>query len=532
MRAARRGPRVVGALVIALATLAACTGGGNPEPDTTGAVVDGGTLRLGLEGPIEPDPAASSLGSPTDLMVLDLLYDGLTALDARGLATPALASKWTPNKTLTSWTFTLDPDAERSDGRPVTAALVIASLERVAKGGDSSLAALRLESIKGFRAFVDGTADRLSGLSAPSATSVRIDLDAPLSVLPTVLASPVYGVVDAASLTAAAAPGGDLNDLVLSGGWEVRSAKRSVLTLGRLGGTVGHLDSVELRSYRDASGAYDAFDKGRVDWALVPVERYDQAVEAHGDAAFSPFHAELYFGMRLTTPGLDKLELRQAIVAAIDRSAIVRAVYADLADPLTTIVPEGVPGRDSDRCTSCAHDVARAKALVAKAYPDGKVPTIPIDFDQSPAQAAMAGLVSKQLRAVGIPTTLRPKPLADYKRFVVSGQQALFSFGWIGGYASADAYLAPLFGSVANDNLTGYGVDSVDAALAAARATTSAATQAKQWADVERRVLTDAPVVPIAQFRIQAILGDRVKGFAHRVDGSVDWSQISLTPDS
>jgi ABC-type transport system substrate-binding protein len=144
----------------------------------------------------------------------------------------------------------------------------------------------------------------------------------------------------------------------------------------------------------------------------------------------------------------------------------------------------------------------------------------------------MAALVSKQLRAVGIPTALRPKPLSEYKRFVVSGEQALFSFGWIGGYASPDAYLAPLFGSAANDNLTGYGVDSVDAALASARATASASTQAKRWSDVERRVLTDAPVVPIAQFRIQVVLGDRVKGFSHRVDGSVDWSEVSLAADA
>ena len=39
---------------------------------------------------------------------------------------------------------------------------------------------------------------------------------------------------------------------------------------------------------------------------------------------------------------------------------------------------------------------------------------------------------------------------------MVSGEQELFSFGWIGAYGSPDAYLAPLFGSAANDNLTNY----------------------------------------------------------------------------
>ena len=81
----------------------------------------------------------------------------------------------------------------------------------------------------------------------------------------------------------------------------------------------------------------------------------------------------------------------------------------------------------------------------------------------------MAEIVADDLEAVGIPTELRPQPLEDYKRFVVSGEQELFSFGWIGAYGSPDAYLAPLFGSAANDNLTGYRSAAVDGLLAEAR---------------------------------------------------------------
>jgi ABC-type transport system substrate-binding protein len=536
MRAGGWAPKTAAVLLLCATALSACTGdddgGSDGGADTTAPpdeIVDGGTMRLGLGGPLLVDPVDANLASPSDLMVLDLLHDGLTRLDADGTPEAGVATSWRSNASLTAWRFTIDPDATFASGRAVTAADVIASLERVAKAGDTSLAALRLETVNGFRDFVAGTTEHLAGLTAPDPATVRVALDTPLSVLPTILASPVFGVVDVSSLGAAAADGDDLDDLDLSGDWQVGSADDDSIRLDRREGTDGHLDSVELRAYDDGEAAYDAFDDGDVDWALVPLERYGDAVQDHGDDDFAPFHAELFFGLNVRSPSLGNVELRKAIAAAIDRDAIVDAVYPDLADALRTVVPAGVPGHDPDRCPACAHDLERAKGIVGAAFPDGQVPLVRIDFDASPQQEAMARLVAADLGAAGIPTELRPQPLEDYKRFVVSGAQELFSFGWIGGYTSADAYLAPLFASTATDNLTGYGAAAVDASLGAARTNPDPASAAAQWAAAEAQVLADAVVVPIAQFRTQAVVAERAQAFQHAVDGSVDWSAVWLT---
>lgn len=543
MRARGRALRIAGASVLAASLLASCSNGGSDEPAGTTSTerrssdkpVDGGVVRLALAGPLPVDPASASLGSPSDLLVLDLLHDGLTRLDPSGTPQPAVAARWTPDAALTGWTFTLDPKASFASGRAVTAADVIASLERVAKGGDASLAALRLEAITGFRAFVDGQAEHLAGLSAPDPATVQIQLDTPLAVLPVILSSPVFGVVDVASLDRATAGGSDvsdLNDLDLGGAWELTSAKEDVVQVARRDGADGHLDGVELRTYDDADAAYEAFDDGKVDWALVPADRYGDAVDDHGDDAFTPFHAELFFGLRPTSATLASTGMRQAIEAAIDRDAIVRAVYPDLAEPLYTVVPEGVPGRTVDPCPVCGHDPARARDLIAATFAGAPVPTVAIDFDESPAQEAMAKIVAADLLDVGIPTQLRPKPLDEYKRFVVSGGQELFSFGWIGGYGSPDAYLAPLFGSAANDNLTGFAAPAIDLELAAARAATDPTVARQHWLAVESLALSEAVVVPIAQFRTQAVVGERVQGFSAAVDGTVNWADVWVTDGS
>ena len=233
--------------------------------------------------------------------------------------------------------------------------------------------------------------------------------------------------------------------------------------------------------------------------------------------------------MNVTSPSLGNARLREAIRSAIDRDAIVAAVYEDLADPLTSVVPVGVTGNDPERCDACRYDPTGAAATVREAFPDGQVPVVHIDFDESTPQRAMAELVAADLEAAGIPTELRPKPLAAYERFVVSGDQELFSFGWIGAYGSPDAYLAPLFGSAANDNLTGFRSAEVDGLLARARSGVDPPHDATRWATAETAILDAAVVVPIAQFRTQVVVAERVQGLTHAVDGTVDWAAVGVT---
>lgn len=524
------------AVLLTVALLAgACTDGGDEPAATTTSttragdeVVDGGRVRVGLAGPVQPDPAAASAGSPAELMVLDLLHDGLTRIGEDGTAQPALARAWHHDGT--TWTFELDPAATFASGAPITNAVVVASLERMAKAGATSLAALRLEAVTGFDDFVSGATPNLAGLVAAADGTVQISLVGPVASLPAILASPELGIVDTTSLTAAVAAG-DLSGLDLSGSWTVEEAGADRLSLARRDGRAGHLEGVELRAFDDQAAAYRAFEDGDVDWALVPASEHDDAVEAYGDDHFAPYQAEIFLGLRVAAPGLANPDLRLAIAAALDRGSIVDAVYADRADPLDTIVPAGIPGRDGDVCTAdtCRYDPDVARAALGRAFPDGAVPTVHVDFDESPTQRTLAELVSRDLTAVGIPTELRALPREEYKAFIASGAQELFSFGWIGGYASPAAYLVPLFTSLADDNLTGVASPDVDAALAAAWASDDPAVSAERWTAAEALLLSQGIVIPLAQFRTQPVVSERVQDLAHAVDGSVDWAAVWVT---
>jgi ABC-type transport system substrate-binding protein len=531
----RTGVLLVGAVSLALG---ACTDddGGAPEPTTTAAPtgpLEGGTVRLGLPGPLVLDPVAANPGSPAELMVADLLHDGLTALGPDGEVVPGLATDWAADESFQTWTFELDDAATFTDGTAVTAEAVVASLTRAAEAGPGSLASLRLEAVVGYDELAAGEADALAGVTAPDDATVQIETASPMATLPAVLAAPEMGVVapDAVEVLSSEDSLDELDpeDLALSGAWELATVEDGALTLERRNGAGGHLAAVVLQPHDDPADAYEAFDAGDVDWALVPGAAHDDAVDAHGDDHFAPFHAEVFLGLRVSGPPLDAGPLRRAIAAAVDREELVAEVYADVADPLATVVPAGVPGHDPDACggaDACEHDPEAAEAALADAYPDGDVPTVAIDFDDSDRQERLAEAVATDLEAVGIPTELRPRPRAEYRTFVTSGEQQLFSLGWIGGYASPDAYLAPLFGSMADDNLTGAANPRLDEALRAARSTDDLDAAQDEWRRVEEAVLSTAVVIPVAQFRTQAVVADRVQDLAHRVDGSVDWSVV------
>src|SRR5215213_10464 len=124
-----------------LVLLVACSGGGEPSAVRRGAdEPPPGVLRVGIERPQSLDPAQAR--TPSELLVAEQLFDGLTAYDAETLAVqPALAVRWQASPDQKRWDFTLRPGAMFANGRAITPADVKYSLDRIAKKGSASPAA-------------------------------------------------------------------------------------------------------------------------------------------------------------------------------------------------------------------------------------------------------------------------------------------------------------------------------------------------------------------------------------------------------
>jgi ABC-type transport system substrate-binding protein len=507
----------------------ASSSGGGDKP------VVGGTLRVGIERPKTLDPAQISPGSQSELLVSDLLFDGLTRVDDNAVsASPAIATSWAPSADQKAWQFTLRPDARFSNGRTITAADVKYSLERVAKLGETSLAALRIDQITGFTPYATGAAPELAGVRVVNEQTVAIDLDTPIAILPELLSAPEFGIVPKEAVEApapvfAAAP-------VSSGPFSFAGAQGDTVKLVRATQGGAYLDAIELHEYDAANvgKAYDDFIAGQLDWSVVPNDRAEDAAQRFGPGGFRPFDAELFYAFNLLDPTFADVRFRQAIVKAIDRAAIVKAVYPGIADVLNGVVPAGVAGHVEDPCGEpCKYDPEAAKALLVAAFPEGNIPAFNLDYFTGTGEEAVAGSIATNLAAVGINVTKQPKePGGDpgqYDLFAVSGQQQLFRLGVIGMYPSADAYLVPLFLSGSRDNATGFTVSSVDQLLQTARSTADPVARQQLYQQAEQQIMSVAPIVPIAQFRTKSVVAKSVRDLVVTVNGTFAGDRVWLS---
>lgn len=524
----------VALLVIAL--LAACSdskkpGGSANSSVGTGKPVVGGTLRVGIERPKTLDPAQVSPGSQSELLVADLLFDGLTRLGDKAVAaSPAIAKSWTPSTDQKSWQFTLRSDARFSNGRAITATDVKYTLERVAKLGETSLAALRIDQITGFTPFATGAVPELAGVRLVDDHTVAIDLDTPVAILPELLSAPEFGVVPKEAVEAVTPPFASAP--VTSGPFSYAGAQGDIVKLIRATQGGAYLDAIELHEY-DSQGvdkSYEDFIAGHLDWSVVPDDRAEDAVQRFGADGFRPFDAELFYAFNLLDPTFADVRFRQAIVKAIDRAAIVKAVYPGIADPLNGVVPAGVAGHVDDPCGDpCKFDPDAARALLAAAFPEGNIPAFNLDYYTGAKEEAVAGTIIASLAAVGITVTPRPKSdPEEYFLFAVSGQQQLFRFGTIGAYASPDPYLTPLFLSGSHDNATGFTVPAIDQLLQSARATADPTTRQQLYQQAEQQIMALAPIVPIAQFRTKSVVARRVRDLVVTVNGTFAGDKVWL----
>ncbi|MGE3620934.1 MAG: ABC transporter substrate-binding protein, partial [Acidimicrobiia bacterium] len=410
----RRARAVVGVLVAGI--LAACSGGAGEggEDEDEGEVAPSGVLRLAVAGEIGLDPAGANPADPAALIVADLLYDGLTAVDDRGEVVPALAESWTTEAGSTAWTFRLSSAARTAGGEPVDAAMVVRSLSHAASGGDASLVAARLEPVVGYRDVVEGRSDTLAGVTAVDAGTVRIALTGPMATLPWLLSSPLLGVRD---------PQAAADDLAAVTGRFVARRERGVLRLEPREGVGAAVEGIELRSFGSVEAAFRALVEGDADWALRPADEADEALPEGLVDRSAPFQAVVFLGANASVPSLASGELRRAVALSLDREALVEAAFPGAAEPLATLVPAGGIGHRATACGDlCRSDRAAARTLVAAAFPAGGPPVLHLDVDDTPAQRRLADEVAHLLGDVGLTVEVRARPSADYEAALAAGE--------------------------------------------------------------------------------------------------------------
>lgn len=210
-----------------------------------------------------------------------------------------------------------------------------------------------------------------------------------------------------------------------------------------------------------------------------------------------------YLGFNVERKPLDDKRVRQALTRAINKQAIIDAVYQGAGVAAKNPMPPTVWGYNKD-IEDTPYDPDGAKRLLAEAgHGQGFKTTLwamPVTRPYNPNARRMAELVQADWRAVGVEAEIVSFEWGEYLKRTQAGEQDAFMLGWTADIADPDNFLGVLLGcdAVGNTNRARWCHKEYDDLIKQAKRITDTAERSKLYAKAQEIFKEEAPWVTVA----------------------------------
>lgn len=433
------------------------------------------TLVLGL--PVEPTGLDPTIAAPIAIREVTWgnLFEGLVTVDEANHVKPLLATGWTVSPDGLIYTFNLRPNVVFHNGTPFDASIVKFSLDR-ARAADSTNAQ------KPFFEPIDH-------IDTPDPLTAVVTLKRPSALFLDHMAWGDAVMVDPKTVaTNKIEPVG--TGPFRFDAWQRGSLVRLVRNDHYWAPGVPKLSAVTFRFIGDPQAGAAALRAGDID-GFPNFTAPELFASFQADARFTTTVGKtprkLVAGLNCTRPPLDDVRVRQAMMSAIDRKAVIEAVNAGYGTPIGSHYAPTDPGY-VDLTGVWPYDPKSARRLLAEAgHPDGFALTIKTPQLAETTRAAQ--VLQAMLAEIGITLTIVPSEFParwidevflkhDFDMTVIDHAEPLD----IGIYARPDYYF-------------GYRNPAFDALIARADATADDATRAAVLGEAQRILARDMPAL-------------------------------------
>jgi len=455
-------------------------------------------LRVGIPtAPLTLDPRYA-----TDAMsarLSRLLHSALVGFDAAARPVPGLAS-WRMDSP-TRYVFTLRDDVQFSSGRALRAADVVATYRAVLDPAHASPLRQSLRNI--------------AAVNALDERRIVFQLRAADALFPGTLSLGIMAAEDAQ---------GPRDAWALASGPFTRAAWRpdGNLTLHRRADGA----RIEVEVVKDATVRALKLIAGELDIAQGNLPPETIAWLAARDGLRVIEHAGTtmsYLGFNFEQAALADRRVRQALSHAIDRQSIVHYLFRDLAQPAASLLPPAHWASAAD-LTVPAYDPALARQLLrAAGFGDGRL-RLHYKTSADAFRLRLATLLKAQLAEVGVTLVIDSLDWGTFYADVSAGRFELYGLSWVGlklpdiyRQAFHSASLPP-----AGLNRGHYSQVELDRLIEAAESASDSGRQRLLYHAIARRLLYDAPYVPLWFETQTAVLRSDIEGYALDADGSFD----------
>jgi oligopeptide transport system substrate-binding protein len=522
-------------LSLTVPLLSACSK--SPEGRSSGILLRG----IGPE-PDSLDPQkAASVEAQT---ILRDVCEGLTTLDKSAGVIPGAARTFDISSDGRTYTFHLRPDARWSTGDRVVGADFVAALRRLADPATASTYAHYVSAIAHAPGIFDGKEPPESlGVAAPDDATVVIELAAPASYFPQLLAHPSTCPVHRPTLARYGTSFARGGHMVSDGAFvleEWQPGSHILLTPNRhyWNHSATHLNAVKYLFIENANDELTRYRAGGLHvTAGVSRAQFDWVRSTLGDQLhLSPQLGTYFYGFNLNrSPFQNNPKLRRALSLAIDRERLTHDVLRAGETPAYSWIPPGVNGYSSpsldSRGAAMSERLAEARRLYAES---GYSAANPLHFElrynngeiHSKLAIAIAAMWKETL---GVEVTLTAEEFKSLLQDIERGELQMFRSSWLADYNDAYGF-AQIFESSSGVNMTHYSDSAYDALLVQARSEANPTKRQQLLQRAEAMVLEAQPVIPIYFYVNKHLVKPEVRGWYDNAMNIVYSKDLWLAP--
>jgi dipeptide transport system substrate-binding protein len=156
-----------------------------------------------------------------------------------------------------------------------------------------------------------------------------------------------------------------------------------------------------------------------------------------------------YLAYNTTKKPFDDVRVRKAINMAIDKKAIVSAVYLSTGIAATNPIPPTQWSYNKAIKDDAFDPAAAKKALAAAGYPNGFTTDLwamPVQRPYNPNAKRIAELMQADLAKIGVKAEIKSFEWGEYRKRMQAGEHQMGMLGWTGDNGDPDNFLNTLLG--------------------------------------------------------------------------------------
>jgi dipeptide transport system substrate-binding protein len=241
-----------------------------------------------------------------------------------------------------------------------------------------------------------------------------------------------------------------------------------------------------------------------------------------------------YLSFNTQKKPLDNVKVRQALTMAVNKQAIVDAVYQGAGQPAKNLIPPTMWGYN-DEVKDYTYDPVKAKELLKEAgMPEGfsiDLWAMPVQRPYNPNARRMAEMIQSDWAKIGVNAKIVTYEWGEYLKRAKDGEHQTVMMGWTGDNGDPDNFFATLFSCAAAEDGSNYSrwcYKPFEDLIQPARSESNHDKRAELYKQAQVVMHDQAPALIVAHSTVYEPVRKEVKGYVVDPLGKHHFENVSL----